>query len=163
MIVSYYISEDDYISAARLSNRFTFKKAKFYLIVLVIVAAVFLLPSPSFVEALLVGGMIGLFIVEILSRSFVNAILLKKQYREYAAIKKQQGVELIDNGLQFSSPDASMLLRWEAITKWRYNKDFILLYQNRRLYHVVPQSVTEAGFDIDLLKLHLTEHVGEAV
>ena len=157
MKANFTISEADYIKSNRLSYRLTAKKGLFYLCLIIILALSYFLSAPRFIQAVLIGGLIGILIIEIFARSFIYSMHLKKQYREYAAIKKMHSIELVDDGVLFTAPDASMLLRWQSIIGWRQDRDYILVYQTRKIYHLIPKSISEQGFDVDLLVARLTE------
>jgi hypothetical protein len=92
----------------------------------------------------------------------LTPILSRRHYRQYKAMHEEFTVELLDEGLRFTSVNSDIRIPWANIIKWRHNETCILIYQMPRLYGVVPKSVAARGFDVALLISRLTEQVGKA-
>jgi hypothetical protein len=83
-----------------------------------------------------------------------------RQYRSYRSIQEPHAVEVFDDRLEFRSADDTSVLPWPKIFQWRQNARLILIYKEPFLYHLVPKSIAQAGFDVELLVCRLAEHVG---
>jgi hypothetical protein len=158
--VQYRISEEDFIAAWLLDAWRG----------LLIWPSVRQLVAPAIIVILLIAG----FIARPAVASFAAVILLLfaslywigtpyragRQYRRYKSIQEPQTVELFDDGLQFSSADGTSSLPWFKVFQWRQNARLVLIYKEPFLYHLIPKSVAQAGFDVELLVRRLAEHVG---
>ena len=160
MATEYKISEIDYVRAMKLFSKITPKIAAIYAAAIAVLsaAAVF---APPVVKDGAIGGLIGGAVVIILGRLIVNPILSRRHYRKYKAIQEPIHIQLKDDGVEFSTADGKVLLRWEKILKWRQNEGYILIYPMPRLYHIVPKTIKASGFDLLALTKTLEARVGK--
>jgi len=156
---SYLITQQDYLNGARLFTRLTQKK-RIILVTLFLFMALLCVFADSLFKPVLAGGLIGMLIAIPLVRFVVNPIWLKRTYHNYAAIKEPQQIEFKEDGIQFSSADGSVLLRWKHIYQWRQNESYLLVYQNQRLYHIINKNIRDDGFELGKLIQCLSEKVG---
>ena len=54
-------------------------------------------------------------------------------------------------------------VKWDYLLKWRENRDIIIAYLAPRLYYLIPERVSEMGFDIVNFKQLLREKLGPPV
>jgi len=128
-------------------------------LVLVVLAVI----GPPVIKGGAIGGLAGGLIVAVVGRYMVAPILSRNHYRKYKAIQEEFTVELHEDGVRFSSPNADGKLTWGNMLKWRQDEKYILIYPMPRIYHIVPKSIASSGFDVLLLVDGLTRHVGKAV
>ena len=104
--------------------------------------------------------MIGGGVVFVFGRFLVNPILARRHYRKYKAIQEPINIKLNEDGIELSNPDGGGLVRWEKIFKWRQNEEYLLIYPMPRMYHIIPKSISKAGFELTALIQALQEKVG---
>ncbi|WP_163832217.1 YcxB family protein [Spartinivicinus ruber] len=159
MNTEYSITEDDYVRAMKLFSKITTKAAVIYLIIIgvAVIAAIF--GSPV-IKGSAIGGLVGGGSVAIVMRFLINPILSRRDYRKYKAIQEPIKIHLLNEGVQFSASDGEGIVRWEQVHKWRQNDDYLLIYPMPGLYHIIPKSIAESGFDLSGLITTLHEKVG---
>jgi len=158
---TYRISEQDYVNAMKLFGKFTPRVVLAYFIVALVLALLGLFGSPE-LRGGAIGGLIGGLVVTV-GRYVVSPILARRHYRKYKAIHQEFGVELAQDGIRFSSPNADGKLTWDQVHQWRQNENFVLIYPMPRLFHIIPKSVAIQGFDLHALTDRLLQHVGKSV
>ena len=155
----YEITEDDYVRAMKLYSKITPKIAAIYALGTAMLVLVALFGSPV-MKGGARGGLIGCIIAVVLGRFIVNSVLARRHYRKYKAIHDPIHIQLKDEGIELATTDGGGLVRWEKILKWRQNKDYVLVYPMPRMYHIIPKSIEESGFDLKSLVATLGEKVG---
>lgn len=160
MKVKYRISEDDYVSAMKLFAKLSPRVSAIYSAstVVLVVLAIF---GATLIKAGAIGGLAGGVIVTLVGRYIASPILARRHYQKYKAIHQEFTIELLDDGVRFTSPDADGKLTWDKMLKWRENQDYILIYLMPQLYHIVPKSIVAGGFDVKLLTNGLSQYVGK--
>jgi hypothetical protein len=159
MNVIYTISEIDYVRAMKLYYKITPKIATIYAVLgLTLVLAMFF--GPEIVSAGAIGAMIGGLIVIVLGRLIFSPFIAKRHYGKYKSIQEPITLELKEDGVGFSTADGRGVLPWEKILKWRQNDSYLLLYPMPRLYHIIPKTVVQSGFDLPSLIAKLEERIG---
>jgi hypothetical protein len=160
MKATYRISEEDYVNAMRLFAKLTPR-----LVIIYLASALALVALAVFGTQVLrggaIGGLIGGLSVTLIGRYIVSPILARKHYRKYKAIHDEFAVELVEDGVRFTSPNADGKITWDKMLKWRQNEKYVLIYPMPRIYHIVPKSVATQGFDLQALTNELLLHVGE--
>lgn len=157
MIAKFRISEDDYAAAIKVSARPS-RMRRVLLIVMVVVFSLAAVLAGRALWPLVLAGFIGVGIIVL---SIVLAPLLaRRHYRKYKGIQVEFSAELLDNGLRVRSPNGEGTLVWENILKWRQSDRFVLVYPMPRIFHILPKSVAEQGFDLQGLIERLNRHVG---
>ena len=159
MKAQYQISEDDYVRAVRLFGKFTRKQLYVYFVLAGVLVLCVLLGSPI-VWAAGIGGLIGGSIAILGGRFVVSPLLARRHYRKYKAIQDKFKVELLPDGLKFSSSSSEGKLTWDKVFRWRQNESYILVYLMPRLFHILPKSVANNGFNVSELTNRLLENVG---
>lgn len=156
------ISEDEYVRANKLFTRLSRRQKVYYalasavLLGLVVFAKSNILQFEAFF--VLVGGVLG----HLVMRHGIAPWQTRRQYRVYRAAQEPFDIELEGEGLRFSGPNNDSLLKWGHLMRWRENQEFVLVYQNPRLYHIVPKRLSSDGFDIEALISNLERGVGNA-
>lgn len=150
MKTEYTITEIDYVNAMKLFTRISSRTTILYVIALLMLGFVAVNGSPILKNAA-IGGLIGGVAVIFLVRFVINPVLSRKHYRKYKAIQEPLFIQLMDEGVQFSNFDGEGLLRWEKIHKWRQNEEYVLIYPMPRIYHIIPKTIGESGFDLGAL------------
>jgi hypothetical protein len=160
MKANYRISEDDYVNGSMLAIRPTLRLLIIWLAAVLTLLALSMFYSQAVIAGV-IGGLAGGLSVFLIWRYLVLPIQTRRNYRKYKAIHGEITVELLEEGLRFTSPDADGKLIWPNILKWRQNDSYILVYPMPRLCHILPKSVASSGFDVSLLVNQLTRHVGD--
>ena len=162
MKATYRISEQDYVNAMKLFSRLTPRLMYVYLASALVLAAIALFGG-VIVSAGAIGGLTGGIIAILIGRYIVMPIMARRNYRKYKAIQEEFAVELLDDGIRLSSPDAEGKITWGKMLKWRQNESYVLIYPMPRLFHIIPKSVAAQGFDLQALTDELQRHVGKPV
>ena len=161
MKAKFRISEDDYVNALKLYGKLNPKMLIIYLSVAGGLLLIAIFGSPL-IRSGAIGGIIGGAIVVILGRYLLSPMLARRHYRKYKAIHDEFTIGLNDDGVSIESSNAKGLIPWSNILKWRDNNDYVLIYLMPRLYHIVPKSVSQDGFDVALLINSLYRNVGKS-
>ena len=159
METTYKISEQDYVSAAKLFNKITPKIAAIYGAVILLVGLVRILGSAA-IKGGAIGGLVGGGVVIVLGRVIVTPFLARRYYRKYKAMHEPINIKLKEEGIELSTADGCGLVRWETILKWRQNEDYLLVYPMPKMYYIIPKSISESGFELPALIHALREKVG---
>lgn len=160
MKATYRISEEDYVNAMKLFAKLTPRVALAYFVAVLVLVLLGTYGSPV-LRGGAIGGLIGGLVATFIGHCIVSQILARRHYRKYKAIQQEFAVELVDNGVRFSSQNADGTVTWDQVHKWRQNDIFVLIYPMPRVFHIVPKSVASQGFDIQALIKRLLQHVGK--
>lgn len=160
MKATYLISEQDYVDAMKLFAKLTPRLVIIYSASALALAALAIFGSPV-LRGGAIGGLIGGLTVALIGRYVVSPILARRHYRKYKAIQEEFTVEVVDDGVRFTSPNADGKITWDKVHKWRQNEKFVLIYPMPRIFHMVPKSVAAQGFDLQALTDGLQQHVGQ--
>lgn len=161
MEARFQISERDYVDAMKLHGKLTTKMVIICLVVMGALVLVAIFGTPL-LRSGAIGGLIGGSLVAIFGRYLITPIVAKRHYRNYKAIHDEFAISLQDNGVYLESTNAKGVLPWTDILKWREDETFLLLYLMPRMFHIVPKSLAEQGFNINLLVKNLNENVGKS-
>lgn len=158
MIAKFRISEDDYVAAMKTFSRMTPMRWALLAALAVLLVVVALLSGPAMWPVALggLGGGIGVIVIA----RVVGPMMTRRHYRKYKAMHSEFGAELLDGGLRLSSPHGEGTIVWENILKWRQSDRFVLIYPMPRIFHILPKSVAEQGFDLQELIVQLQRRVG---
>lgn len=162
MEAKFRISEKDYVDALKLYGKLTPKMMTIYLLVAVALVLIAVFGNPLFRSGA-IGGLAGGAIVVILGRYALTPMLARRHYRKYRAIHDEFTIRLDDDGVCLESSNSKGILPWNDVLKWRENEDYLLIYLMPRLYHIVPKSIEQEGFDLALLTNCLYKNVGKSV
>lgn len=159
MEVTYTISERDYVRVSNLCSKLTPKVMGMFIIVVsaLALAAFFQLSQGNVVS---MSGLVGGLAFLVFFRLVINPIMGKRSYRKYKSIQNPITINLEDEGVRFTNADSNGIIKWENILKWRQNDSYILIYSMPRLYHVVPKTIEDSGFDLLSLIEKLRNNVG---
>jgi len=167
MKAQYRITEDDYAKAARFhawrgliarpSARQLVNAIMAIIIVILLSLAVWTHPGVAVVAAIVP---VVLAILSAITLYFGVSNNASRNYRQYKAIQEPLTVELSDDGLRFSAADGESIVPWRMNFQWRQNNQFVLVYKMPTLFHLVPKSLVQPGFDVRLLVQRLAERVG---
>jgi hypothetical protein len=164
MKVQYQITEDDYAACARFNawRHLIARPSTRMLVTSAIVVALLglrLWKDPRI--ALAFAYVAAIYAAFIAYRLFLGIPRVARQrFRQYKAMQGPITAELTDAGVRLSNEDAEGILPWPKIYQWRQNDQFVLIYMMPGLFHIVPKSIAQAGFDIPRLVQQLAEHVG---
>jgi hypothetical protein len=162
MKAAYRISEADYVRATKLYARPSLRGIGVVLTIVLILGGTAAFAPPLF-DSLAFGGLIGLAIIVPVMHYIVVPLRSRLHYRRYKAMHDEATVELLEDGLRFTSAIGEGKLPWNYILKWRQNDDYILVYPMPKLFYVVPKSIASNGFDVSALAGSLARHVGSPV
>ena len=143
----------------KLSAKLTPRLAIIYLAAALALAALSLFGTPV-LRGGAIGGVIGGLSVALVIRYVVSPIMSRRNYRKYKAIQEELAVELLEDGVRFTSPSAEGNITWDKVHKWRQNEKFVLIYPMPQIFHMVPTSVATQGFDLQALLDSLQQNVG---
>lgn len=161
MEARFRISEQDYVNAMKLYGKFTPKMMVIFILGVGFLALIAIFGSSIFKSGA-IGALIGGGIVLVVGRYVISPILARRHYKKYKAIQDEFVVALGDDGVCIESSNAKGIVPWDNILKWRENEEFLLLFLMPRLYHIVPKSIAQQGFDISLLVNSLNKNVGKS-
>lgn len=158
MYTRFRISEADYLAAMRLHHRMRSLHRPLFIgsSVLLVLFAVF---GPAQARPALYGlfGVVAALLL--LSRLLVWWIA-RRHYRNYKAMQDEFGIALAEDGIRFQSLHAEGTVVWDQIHQWREDARFILVYPMPQLFHIVPKSLAQQGFDIQALAAQLRQRMG---
>lgn len=143
----------------KLFSKITPKAALVYSLGIAILLFIAILGSPV-IRGGVIGGLAGGGVVYLIFRMVINPLLARRHYRNYKAIHEPVEMRLRQDGIEFANADASGIVRWETIFRWRQNRDYILVYTMPRMYHVIPKSVQDRGSELQPLIDLLRRNVG---
>jgi hypothetical protein len=151
MKAQYRITEDDYVKAMRLHTWRDFiarpsatQLALRFVIAILLGLAVWIEPTIGLVSILVLAIAVAVLLL------FWVPARSRKHYKQHTAI----------DGIRFSSADGETKALWPKVFQWRQNEQYVLVYRMSLLFHIVPKSLAQEGFDIPLLVRRLAEHVG---
>lgn len=160
MKATYLISEQDYVDAIKLFAKLTPRLVIIYSASILVLAALAIFGSPV-LSGGAIGGGIGGLTAALIGRYVVSPILARRHYRKYKAIQEEFSVEVVDDGVRFTSLNGDGKITWDKVYKWRENEKFVLIYPMPRIFYMVPKSVAAQGFDLQALTDGLQQHVGQ--
>lgn len=159
MSTEYRISENDYIRAMQLHAR-PGRGRIIAFVVLVIVLVLLALYGEPVVRAVAIAGIVAGMIGWLVSMLLVP-VLARRHYLHRKLSDEPLSVELVPEGLHFSSRKGDGVLPWDGIQRWRQNDGYVLLYPRPRMFHIVPKALAAQGFPVDALVAQLGEKVGK--
>ncbi|MFC1580289.1 YcxB family protein [Thermodesulfobacteriota bacterium] len=144
----------------KLFSKITQKVAGVYALAIAILAsAVFF--GPPMVKSGAIGGLIGGLSVVLFGRLVISPFMARRHYGKYKAIQEPITIKLKSEGVEFATADGCGVIKWEQIFKWRQNDRYLLIYPMPRLYHIIPKSIVESGFNLSALVETLQSQVGK--
>ena len=162
MKAAFRIAEADYVRAMKLYAKPTWRLIAPISAILLMVIAV-IASAPSGDREFLIFCLVALVIWIVVVYGVVSPVRARFHYRRYKAMHDEFTVELVEDGVRYTSPNGEATVPWNNILKWRQNENYILIYLSPRLFHIVPKSIVADGFDIPALINQLTRHVGNPV
>ena len=156
------ITEDEYVQANKLFSRLSKKHWLLYAIAIPGFIATAVLTNSEIIRYGAIFGLIGGFVGHLVVRYLLAPWQCRRQYRKYKAIHESFDISLEKEGIRFIEPDSSSLLKWNHLMKWRENSEFILVYQNPKLYHPIPKRFSAVGVDILGIHKKLEKTIGSA-
>lgn len=159
MEATYKLSESEYVRGNKLFTQLSKKSKIRYSICIFILILTALLASSPALQGGAVFAIVGGFIGHFAQRFMYAPWATKKQYRNYKAVQNETIIKFDENGLKFQSADGAGTIKWQDIYNWRENNEFILVYQAPYVYHIIPKSLSDQGFNISELVSILTEKV----
>ena len=159
---AYLISEDEYVRANKLFTRLGREQKTYYAFAVFVLIGLALFGQSSILQFAALFALIGGIIGHLVARHAIAPWQTRRQYREYRAAHESLGIRLEDSGLRFTGQNTDSLLKWENLMKWRENREFVLVYQNSRLYHIIPKRLSSDGFDVSALVSKLVGVVGNS-
>lgn len=159
---AYLISEDEYVRANKLFTQLSPKRKAYYAVVSVLLIGLAFFAKSHTMQLAVFGALIGGVVGHLAVRHGVAPWQTRRQYRDYRAAQESFDIELEDKGLRFRAPNTDSLLEWKYLMRWREDQEFVLVYQNSRLYHIIPRRLSSDGFDMTALIARLEREVGHA-
>ena len=160
MQATYTISERDYVRAMKLFSKITPKVAGIYAIAVIgLASATFF--GPPVIRDGAIGGLIGGLVVVVFGRLLISPLLAKRHYRKYKAIQEPITIQLTEEGVGFTTADGGGVVKWDKVFKWRQNDNYVLIYPMPRLFHIIPKTKIDSGFNLSSLIENLHSQVGK--
>lgn len=159
MKLGYRITEDDYVAAMRLATPIGASRIVAYCCVAFAYAHFFVF-RPNGFHAVSAGLLAAAAVFIVGWRLVIAPILRRRNYRQYQSIHDEVVLELLEDGLRFSTANSYARLSWGSILRWRDGKTQMLIYIAPHLFNIVPKSAGEAA-DIETLWAALAKHVGD--
>lgn len=156
------ISEDEYVRANKLFTRLSRRQRPYYAVVSVVLLGLALFAKSNILQFAASFGLVSGVLGHVVVRHGIAPWQTRRQYRVYRAAQEPFDIKLEGEGLRFSGPNNDSLLKWGHLMRWRENTEFVLVYQNPRLYHIIPKRLSSDGFDIEALISSLNKCVGHA-
>jgi hypothetical protein len=155
MKTSYQIGEYDYVRAYVLSLRPTLRsKVIAGITVVAVLAAVLLfsLPLTPLIYLFFVLAMV------IAAKSLFSPWIAQRYYRRHRAIREPYHIEMQPDRVIISSARGCTHLPWIKIYNWRHDDNVVIIYSKPRYFYIVPKSILNQGFNINLLLNQLRSH-----
>lgn len=159
MKTTYSLTESEYVNAHKLFTKPTMKIKIVYCILGIVLLLVAFLSSRLIIRLGAIGGFAGGAIGYLVTNYIYAPYQTKKQYQKYKAAQEPNELEILLNGLKFTSETGAAIIAWERIIKWRENSQFILIYQAPHVYHIIPKRIGNVS---EHLKINLVKHVNKA-
>lgn len=159
MSTEYRISETDYIRAMQLHARPSRMRIIAFVVLVIVLLALAIHGEPV-VRAVAIAGIVAGMVGWLISLLLVP-MLARRHYLHRKLGDEPLSIELMPQGLHFSSRQGNGVLPWEGIQRWRQNDGYVLLYPRPRMFHIVPRALDAQGFDTDHLIAQLTAKVGK--
>lgn len=159
MYTRFRISEADYIAAMRLHGRMRPAQRVLFIGsgVLLMLLGLF---GPPPLRPVVLGMVLGGAALALLIPWVITPWMARSHYRRYKGMQDEFGIALAEDGLRFESPHAEGTLVWEHVYQWREDARFILVYPMPRLFHFVPKSLAQQGFDVEAVAEQLRRRLG---
>lgn len=158
MNFQYQISEDDYLEACKLFEKYRKKTAENIVgSIIGFVCVIFVFQTNNTKPAIAIAC--GCIVLAFYS-AFMGKKRLKLEYAHHAFIKQMMNFTLTDEGYSLVSEGSSTFLRWERIYRYVENDKFWLLYISPHLMHIVPKSAVSDS-DAKQISDSLKQHIGE--
>ncbi|WP_081992545.1 YcxB family protein [Collimonas arenae] len=162
MKTTFRISEKEYMQAMNLASKSSPRQwGLIFMMVLAVTAVLSSLGSGTRLD-IAFNSLLILIIFGVVIFIYLPYVI-RKGYRQNKDIQGTHAIELLDNGIELSSPTTVANVPWDHIVKWRQKGDWIFLYRTSRAFHMLPKSVATNGFDLPLLIDRLTQNVGDPV
>ncbi len=140
---SYSITEQDYISAIKLSFPYTRKKLSSTIILLVVVAVLGFFAfqlNHGVLAAGLWGGCVGGIVGHWIQRIYCIHIGAKKIYKQQKTLHEAFTCSWSDDCLLVSGGSSSSKTPWHNYMRWRENDSVFLLYHSDALFQIIPKA-----------------------
>jgi YcxB-like protein len=103
-----------------------------------------------------------IFIAVILIACISVPFSLKRNFRQYKALSEPFLVEIKDDGLYFTRTNGNGLIPWGEIVKWRCNKQAVLIYPAKNLFHIIPSHFFSSNSEFEEFISLLINKLGKA-
>lgn len=160
--ITFLLTEEQFVRANRLYLRLTTVARLWYLAAIAALIVVAILSPPGLMRYAAIGSVVGGIAGHFVTRYFVVPWRVRRLFRAYPAARESAVVKVTDAGVRFRTDTSDSTLIWEHILKWREDDEFVLIYQNPQIYHILPKALQSSGLDVVGLVTHLRENVGQA-
>lgn len=157
---NFNISERDYLAASRIGAKIPLQAKLLFATLPFLISIPFVFDMSGDIKGGVAGGVIGgLIVIPLLVYVWLPA-QWKSQYRSYKQLQVPINVEFSGDSIRYSSEFGATILPLADMYKWRDSKEYILLYQARNIFFIIPTRIDSVGFRIDELRDLLNEYVG---
>lgn len=155
----YEITKDDYVKCMKLAAAAS-KKQWLWLAIGGFVLLLLGLFGPRGLNDVGYFGLIGGAIGYLFTLHIFTPWQAKMDYRKYKSIQHPMAISLADGGYNIKAENGQSNVKWENLLKWREDNNFILVYLAPRLFHVIPKSIVDSGFDLEGFRKLLQDNLG---
>ncbi len=82
-----------------------------------------------------------------------------KVYKQQKTLQALYKIEVVSDGLKYSSDIGNSHLTWDYFPKWKENKNLFLLYHSDVLFQMIPKRFFKTDNDISSFRDTLSKHV----
>lgn len=82
-----------------------------------------------------------------------------KVYWQQPSLRAPFTIEVVAEGLNYTSDVANADLTWDYFPKWKENKHLFLLYHSDDLYQIIPKRIFKDSQDQGALRTALSAHI----
>ena len=156
---TYTLTEKEYVNANKLFTKPNKNMLILYFFSFLVLVMAAVIKDTLQIQIIIAFIIIGGFVGHVFVRFVYAPVQTKHQYREYKAAQESSTIVVVETGIIFKSQMGESIIEWSRINNWRENNQFILIYQSRETYHIIPKRIGEVSSVIQKL---LLEHIGNA-
>jgi hypothetical protein len=159
--IEYTITENDYVSAAKLAGVAT-KKQLIWLSLLGLLLLLFALFGENSLRFMGIFGISFGIIGYFLTLYVISPLIAKRHYRRYKLLHQPLRFTVTDSGYMVKNDSGEITVKWSDLLRWRENNEFILLYFAPKLFHMVPKKLAENDLTTSEIEHELSKQLGSA-
>jgi len=156
MKVEYKIDQNDYVQGFKLASSYNQLTLTLFIFVWIAMLTYSYWKEQTMIFYSVL--ILGIFLFSL--RKWVYPWIVRLSFKSYEEVIETMTIELLEDGVMFTNSKVENLQKWEDIYNWKDNSNYILIYQARGAYQIIPKRVSQDGFDIAKLVSQLEIKVG---